>query len=47
MSLWCLGAYLVMGLLFVFLYWMCLVVGRRHDEEKVHSQTKEPAYGDD
>lgn len=47
MSLWCLGSYLIIGLLFTLLFWMSLVVGRKHDGEKGYSQIHEPIYGGD
>lgn len=47
MSLYCLSAYVVIGLLFTSLFWMCLIVGRRHDEERSYSQLHEPTYGTD
>jgi hypothetical protein len=34
MSLLCFGMYLGVGLLFALLYWMSLVVGKKHDEEQ-------------
>jgi hypothetical protein len=33
MLLLCVSAYLVTGLLFTTLYWMSVVVGRKHDEQ--------------
>ena len=33
MLLLCVSAYLVASLLFTALYWMSVVVGRRHEEE--------------
>ena len=47
MSLFCLGAYFSIGLLFTLLFWMCLIVGRRHDEERDYLQINEPTYGTD
>jgi predicted metal-dependent phosphoesterase TrpH len=47
MSLLCLGSYLVIGVLFTSLFWMSLVVGRKHDEKKSCSQIREPIYGGD
>lgn len=38
MLLLCVSAYLVTGLLFTALYWMSMVVGRKHDEERGYSQ---------
>jgi hypothetical protein len=39
MLLLCISAYFVTGLLFTALYWMSMVVGKRHDEEHRSSQT--------
>ena len=44
MSLLCLVAYVVIGLLFTLLFWMCLIVGRGHNEERGYSQVHEPTY---
>ena len=38
MLLLCGSAYLVTGLLFLALYWMSVVVGRKHDEHRGYSQ---------
>ena len=47
MSLLCLASYLVIGLLFTLLFWMSLVVGRKHDEKKTYAEVIEHVYGGD
>jgi len=47
MSLFCLGAYFSIGLIFTLLFWMCLIVGRWHDEEKGYLQIHKSPYGAD
>jgi hypothetical protein len=47
MSLFCLGSYLFIGLLFTALFWMALVVGKKYDQEEgyLHAH-KTASYGD-
>jgi len=47
MSLLCLGSYIAIGLLLTSVYWMSLIVGRKHDEETGSSRIHKPAYGGD
>lgn len=48
MSLLCLASYLFTGLLFTSLFWMSLVVGRKHDDEKRgYAQVIEHVYAGD
>ncbi|HSL47308.1 MAG TPA: hypothetical protein VK897_27965 [Anaerolineales bacterium] len=47
MSLWCIGAYLVVALLFSSLYWMSLTVAKKHDEEKDYVQVIEAVFSGD
>jgi hypothetical protein len=47
MSLLCLSSYLVIGLLFTSLFWMSLIVARKHEEERDYSQIHEPVYSGD
>ena len=47
MSLFCLGSYLFIGLLFTSLFWMALVVGKKSDKENSFLHVIETAsHGD-
>lgn len=47
MSLWCFGAYLAAAVIFSLLYWMALIVARRHDEEKGYLPPNDALYSGD
>ena len=47
MSLFCLASYLIVGLLFASLFWMSLVVGRKHDEQTSPAQVIELVFSGD
>jgi hypothetical protein len=47
MSLFCLGAYLFIGLLFTLLFWMALVVGKKSDKENSFLRVSETAFHGD
>ena len=47
MSTLCVGAYLVVGLLFSSLFWMSLIVAKKHDEQKDYVQIIDAVFSGD